>query len=151
MALFFCFVKDFALVIDSFINYVSLFQMMFDPPDYPYKDLSDTYDELLLSKNTTDVTTNIEDNILETSNPATFQSNDSGRYFNVNSPFLESGCKDENKVSYVDQQENVLNYEPTLLDEITVNQFLLPLQESSQSNNKVLIQNYLLDSNTIND
>lgn len=113
---------------------------MFDPPDYPYKELSEDYGDLLNNndKISADMTTSSVEDIIPP-NPS-FQLNDSGRYFNVGSSFLDSNSKDKlsnTKEPYVVQSENLLNYEPTLLDEITVNQFLLPLQDSAQNNDKV--------------
>ncbi|CAH0690144.1 unnamed protein product [Spodoptera exigua] len=40
----------------------------------------------------------------------------------------------QNTELYIVQSDNMFNYEPTLLDENTVNQFLLPLPESSENN-----------------
>ncbi|KAF9809324.1 hypothetical protein SFRURICE_006797, partial [Spodoptera frugiperda] len=118
--------------------------MMFDPPDYPYKELSETYDpddllftnvtdcnETLTNKNTQDVTTIM--NTVE--NHLTFHSNDSGRFFNVeNSSYFQENNLNlvQNTELYIVQSDNLFNYEPTLLDENTVNQFLLPLQGSSE-------------------
>lgn len=118
---------------------------MFDPPDYPYKELSETYDpdDLLfnndretneplphINKNPPDVTS-IIDNV---ESQLSFQSNDSGRFFNVeNSSFFQEnnlGLQQSTEL-YIVQSDNLFNYEPTLLDENTVNQFLLPLQDSS--------------------
>ncbi|KAF9411346.1 hypothetical protein HW555_009846 [Spodoptera exigua] len=122
--------------------------MMFDPPDYPYKELSESYDpddllftnvtdsnEILSSgnKNSQDVTTIM--NSVE--NHLTFHSNDSGRYFNIeNSSFFQENNLNmvQNTELYIVQSDNMFNYEPTLLDENTVNQFLLPLPESSENN-----------------
>ncbi|CAH0594216.1 unnamed protein product [Chrysodeixis includens] len=119
--------------------------MMFDPPDYPYKELSETYDpdDLLFTNDTvtnetlsnvhkspSDVTT-----ILNTvDNQLSFHSNDSGRFFNVeNTNFFQENNTNmhPNTELYIVQSDNLFNYEPTLLDENTVNQFLLPLQDST--------------------
>lgn len=127
--------------------------MMFDPPDYPYKELSETYDpdDLLftndptesnetlsnVNKNPSDVTT-----ILNTvESQISFHSNDSGRFFNIenSSFFQENSNREPNTELYIIQSDNIFNYEPTLLDENTVNQFLLPLQDSS-GNTKVLFK-----------
>ncbi|PZC75000.1 hypothetical protein B5X24_HaOG206825 [Helicoverpa armigera] len=120
--------------------------MMFDPPDYPYKELSETYDpdDLIFSTDADPNGTLTNDNknppditgIMNTvENQLSFHSNDSGRFFNVdnttlfqeNNPNLEL----QNTELYIVQSDNLFNYEPTLLDENTVNQFLLPLQDSS--------------------
>lgn len=110
--------------------------MMFDPPDYPYRELSETFDELLLNKNTcSDVPDAAHETIINNiSNPLSFHSNDSGRYFNTDSTFLQENnllIPSNNTSLCVIQSENLLNYEPTLLDENTVNQFLIPLQDSA--------------------
>lgn len=113
--------------------------MMFDPPDYPYKELSETFDELLLTKNsTTDVPDAAHETIINNvSIPLSFHSNDSGRYFNADGAFLQENnsiIAPNYSNLYVIQSENLLNYEPTLLDENTVNQFLIPFQDSANSN-----------------
>lgn len=126
--------------------------MMFDPPDFPYKELSDSLrdpydpDELLLTKATgsSDPASHIkslaevtEQMISSVENHLSFNSNDSGRYFNLESECLSDNNMQSNAELYVIQpSDNLLNYEPTLLDESTVNQFLLPLQTAS-GNNKV--------------
>lgn len=134
---------------------VSAKTMMFDPPDYPYKELSETYDpdDLLFAndgvtnetlsnvhKSPSDVTT-----ILNTvDNQLSFHSNDSGRFFNVeNTNFFQENNTNmhPNTELYIVQSDNLFNYEPTLLDENTVNQFLLPLQNSS-GKSKVVIYFY---------
>lgn len=111
--------------------------MMFDPPDYPYNELSETFDELLLNKNTCCVVPDAaqETIINNVSNSLTFHSNDSGRYFNTDGTFLQENSSNIANISLdVVQCDNLLNYEPTLLDDNTVNQFLIPLQDTANSN-----------------
>lgn len=127
--------------------------MMFDPPDFPYKELCDTLrdqydtDDLLLTHDTTHgdlVSSNkslaevTEQMITSVENQLSFHSNDNGRFFNVeNNSFLDTNSSTQNTELYIVQpSDNLFNYEPNLLDENTVNQFLLPLQNSSE-NNKV--------------
>ncbi|KOB69854.1 Uncharacterized protein OBRU01_16254 [Operophtera brumata] len=109
--------------------------MMYDPPDYPYKELSDTFDELLLTKSTCDVPDAAhETTINNVANPLSFNSNDSGRYFNADNTFLQENSSNIANLSLDEiQSDNLLNYEPTLLDENTVNQFLIPLQDTATS------------------
>lgn len=128
--------------------------MMFDPPDFPYKELCDTLrdqydtDDLLLTNETTHsdlVSSNkslaevTEQMITSVENQLSFHSNDNGRFFNVeNNSFLDTNGGTQNTELYIVQpSDNLFNYEPNLLDENTVNQFLLPLQNSSE-NNKVI-------------
>ncbi|KAJ2953281.1 hypothetical protein O0L34_g866 [Tuta absoluta] len=126
--------------------------MMFDPPDFPYKDLSDTLgdhynpDDLLNSSTSADHITSkslaevTEQMITSVENQLSFQSNDSGRFFNIeNAAFLDIDSTNNTQTTtehYIVQSTDNLfnNYEPTLLDENTVNQFLLPLQTSTDSN-----------------
>lgn len=118
---------------------------MFDPPDYPYKELSETYgpDDLLFNNDPADcneIRTNVIKNptditaIMNTvESQISFHSNDSGRFFNVenSSFFQENSNVEQNTELHIIQSDNLFNYEPTLLDENTVNQFLLPLRDSS--------------------
>ncbi|XP_049877870.1 zinc finger protein 888-like [Pectinophora gossypiella] len=130
--------------------------MMFDPPDYPYKDLTETLrdhldpDDLLLngpgsvdsdaSKNLTEVTEHLIANVESQLPFHLISCNDSGRYFNVDNnalPYLDDtrNTNVENAEVYIVQPpDNLFNYEPTLLDENTVNQFLLPLKDSGDNN-----------------
>ncbi|XP_026315135.1 zinc finger protein 2 homolog [Hyposmocoma kahamanoa] len=125
--------------------------MMFDPPDFPYKELCDTLrdqydtDDLLLTHDTTHgdlVSSNkslaevTEQMITSVENQLSFHSNDNGRFFNVeNNSFLDTNSSTQNTELYIVQpSDNLFNYEPNLLDENTVNQFLLPLQNSSENN-----------------
>lgn len=114
---------------------------MFDPPDYPFKELSETYDLLFnndsenngqqssLNKNVTDTLPTV--NSVE--NQLSFNSNDSGRFFNVDnsSLFQDNTSTVHNAELYIVQSDNLFNFEPLLLDENTVNQFLLPLQDAA--------------------
>lgn len=123
---------------------------MFDPPDFPYKELSDTLrdhydsDALLLTNNTVanDPVNNkslaevTEQMIFSVENQLAFHSNDSGRYFSLESTsFLDTTASiEQNAELYIVQpQDSLFNYEPTLLDDNTVNQFLLPLPDGSDS------------------
>lgn len=126
---------------------------MFDPPDYPYRELSETYDLLFnndadhngqqssFNKNPTDMSAlvnNVESQL-------SFNSNDSGRFFNIESSsyFQEiSSNVQQNTELYIVQSDNLFNFEPTLLDENTVNQFLLPLQDTSEKPKVILIKIY---------
>ncbi|KAL0819688.1 hypothetical protein ABMA28_007748 [Loxostege sticticalis] len=130
--------------------------MMFDPPDYPYKELSETLcetDDLLfntvhsdanrvdhLSLINSELVAVTEQMISNVENELSYQSNDSGRYFNVdNSTYTHSSGNpniDENngQLCFVQTDNLFNNYEPTLLDDNTVNQFLLPLQASLDTN-----------------
>ncbi|XP_075982609.1 uncharacterized protein LOC142980901 [Anticarsia gemmatalis] len=116
--------------------------MMFDPPDYPYKELSETYDLLFnndvenngqhsnFNKNTPEATTAVSN----VENQLSFNSNDSGRFFSIEntSLFQESNTNlQQNTELYIVQSDSLFNFEPTLLDENTVNQFLLPLQDAT--------------------
>ena len=120
--------------------------MMFDPPDYPYKELTETYDpdDLLFTNDSTESNETVTNTnktppdvtaILKTvDSQISFHSNDSGRFFSVENPsfFQENSNMEQNTELYIIQSDNNLfNYEPTLLDENTVNQFLLPLQDAS--------------------
>lgn len=130
--------------------------MMFDPPDFPYKELCDTLrdqydtDDLLLSNDSTHgdlVSSNkslaevTEQMITSVENQLSFHSNDNGRFFNVeNNSFLDTNSSTQNTELYIVQpSDNLFNYEPNLLDENTVNQFLLPLQNSSEINKVIEI------------
>lgn len=136
---------------------------MFDPPDFPYKELCDTLrdqydtDDLLLTNDTThtDLVSNnkslaevTEQMITSVENQLSFHSNDNGRFFNVeNNSFLDTNSSTQNTELYIVQpSDNLFNYEHSLLDENTVNQFLLPLQNSSE-NNKVIKIYFLLRRN----
>ncbi|XP_053613815.1 zinc finger protein 354A-like isoform X1 [Plodia interpunctella] len=120
--------------------------MMFDPPDFPYKDLGDTLgehyaqDDLMFNCNdqmndmNKELVTVTEEMISNVENQLIFQSNDAGRYFNMDSsPTLpkNTNISNQNTSLYIVQPDHILNFEPTLLDENTVNQFLLPAQSSS--------------------
>lgn len=115
---------------------------MFDPPDYPYKELSETYDaHNFLFNNDTNQEISESNNNLDSlpvasslDNQLLLSSNESGRFFNIDNTTFSQGSDldiQENTGVYVVRTENVFNYEPTLLDENTVNQFLLPVQECS--------------------
>ncbi|CAB3245886.1 unnamed protein product [Arctia plantaginis] len=113
--------------------------MMFDPPDYPFKELSETYDLLFNndSENSGQQSSsniNVTDTLLTVNsveNQLAFNSNDSGRFFNVDnsSLFQDNTPTVQNTELYIVQSDNLFNFEPLLLDENTVNQFLLPLQD----------------------
>ncbi|KAG6449938.1 hypothetical protein O3G_MSEX006320 [Manduca sexta] len=115
--------------------------MMFDPPDYPYRELSEVYESNNFFNNESHqiITENKDMDVATTSNIQTqlyFNTNDSGRYFNVDNVFLQ-GIDDitiPGTEFYVVESENTLNYEPTLLDESTVNEFLLPPPEVIEKN-----------------
>lgn len=116
--------------------------MMFDPPDYPYKELVDTYipnNSLLSSEATKQENSNVspshgsllvnntEKQLLQ------LQSNDSKRHFSIeNSIFSENTNINQNLGLFNSQSDVFFSSEPRLLDENTVNQFLLPLQESKE-------------------
>lgn len=135
--------------------------MMFDPPDYPYKDLSETLrenygpDDLLFtnvnndrvdnfSLSNNELVTVTEQMISNVESELLYHSNDCGRYFNVeNTTYFDTNNNNTSKNEangqlYYVQSENLLNYEPTLLDDNTVNQFLLPLQNSSDKSQVIL-------------
>lgn len=138
--------------------------MMFDPPDYPYKDLSETLrenygpDDLLFtnvhhesdrvdnfSLSNNELVAVTEQMISNVENELSYQRNDSGRYFNVeNSSNLVSNnnanCNEPNRQLFYVQPDSLFNYEPTLLDDNTVNQFLLPLQNSTEKSKVVLLE-----------
>ncbi|CAH2230635.1 jg19541 [Pararge aegeria aegeria] len=122
--------------------------MMFDPPDFPYKEITESLrdhygpDDLLFTSNAAlvnesmsndgDLVTVTESIISTVETDLTLNSNVSGRYFNVeNGPLLcaEEPTSERNPELYVVQSDSFFNYEPTLLDDNTVNQFLLPIQE----------------------
>lgn len=129
------------LYVNKYHNYCYSKNMMFDPPDYPFKELSETYDLLFnndsenngqqssLNKNVTDTLLTV--NSVE--NQLSFNSNDSGRFFNVDnsSLFQDNTSTVHNAELYIVQSDNLFNFEPLLLDENTVNQFLLPLQDAA--------------------
>ncbi|KAI8425079.1 hypothetical protein MSG28_006942 [Choristoneura fumiferana] len=127
--------------------------MMFDPPDFPYKELSETlrdhYDSeyLLFNVDTTntDAVSSINKDLAGAadqiiSNVGNHIDFDTTECLDTgNTPFLgnkstENLNVEQNTELYIVQSDNLLNYEPTLLDENTVNQFLLPLQISSDTN-----------------
>ncbi|CAG9789283.1 unnamed protein product [Diatraea saccharalis] len=133
---------------------------MFDPPDYPYKELTDhlkeNYDtDDLLFNNVSDDTERVdnlsiinnelitvtEQIISNVENDLSYHSNDSGRYFNIeNLQYLDGNQQNvetNNSHLYFVQPDSIFNYEPTLLDENTVNQFLLPLQNSSDKDKNI--------------
>lgn len=115
---------------------------MFDPPDYPYKDLSDTLraygsDELLFENDSTVLSSvrNLEDtsnsNLKLHEKEKSFHQNNEGRYFTTETITLtntNAANTGTNPELLVIQSENNLNDLPTLLDDNTVNQFLLPVQ-----------------------
>ncbi|CAH0678832.1 unnamed protein product [Chilo suppressalis] len=128
--------------------------MMFDPPDYPYKELTDHLkdnydaDDLLfnsvshdadkidnLSISNSELVAVTEQLISNVENDLLYQSNDSGRYFNIenmnNLNLNTHNIENSNEQLCLVQSDNIFFYEPTLLDDNTVNQFLLPLQNSS--------------------
>ncbi|XP_072929918.1 uncharacterized protein [Epargyreus clarus] len=120
--------------------------MMFDPPDYPYKELTDTLrehygpDDLLFEPASNSVSMDrdlvevTEQIISSVESELSFSSNLMGRYFSVeNTSLLDIGSTDQITELSVVQSDNLFNYESTLLDENTVNQFLLPLQVSSEN------------------
>lgn len=102
---------------------------MFDPPDFPYKDLNETMKEHY--------------------GPDLIFSNTESNLFNEradeNTP--PSGTQSlQNPELYIVQTESLFNYEPVLLDDNTVNEFLLPLQitsDSSKVKSKILAKNVL--------
>ncbi|XP_063367469.1 zinc finger protein 271-like [Cydia amplana] len=123
--------------------------MMFDPPDFPYKELSDTlrdhYDSDYLLFNSDAVatdSTNINKDLADVAdqmltnvgNQIVF---DSTKTLNEGElSFLTSTTNiEQNTELFIVQSDNLLNnFEPTLLDDNTVNQFLLPLQVSANGN-----------------
>ncbi|XP_068619373.1 zinc finger protein 311-like [Battus philenor] len=126
--------------------------MMFDPPDFPYKELSETlrdhYDagDLFsndISNNSVtsvceppDVTDHIVNNI---ENRLSLHSNISGRYFNIeNASFVDinTDSVNQNPELYM-VQPDIFNFEPTLLDDSIVNQFLLPPQASTENEKEI--------------
>ncbi|XP_013170682.1 PREDICTED: zinc finger protein 28-like [Papilio xuthus] len=124
--------------------------MMFDPPDFPYRDLSelrDNYeaDDLFNNDVPNNAVTNFGDSgiheVTNIDNQLSLHSNNSGRYFNIeNVPPANSSENNEstNTELYVVQQD-IFNFESTLLDDNIVNQFLLPLQTDADKNKDVEI------------
>lgn len=120
-------------------------KMMFDPPDYPYKELTESLrdqygpDDLLFTgnKEVNDTTPSDRDLVKVTESfistvetELSLNSNIGGRYFNVeNASILDTDqpANEMNSEFYVVQSDSFFNYEPTLLDDSTVNQFLLPV------------------------
>ncbi|XP_045452842.1 zinc finger protein 2 homolog [Melitaea cinxia] len=117
--------------------------MMFDPPDFPYKELTDSIsehystDDILFNSdavvidsisNDKDLVKVTEEMISSVENRLTYNSNNAGQVFNIESRSILDA--EQNLGLYVLQPDNSLNYEPTLLDDNTVNQFLLPVQTS---------------------
>lgn len=134
--------------------------MMFDPPDFPYKELSETlrdhYDSDYLLFNVDTTTTDAVSSInKDMAGPADQIISNVGNHIDFDTTecldtghtsFLGNSTTNLNAEQstelYIVQSDNLLSYEPTLLDENTVNQFLLPLQISSGAN-KVIVM-YLL-------
>ncbi|KAM3962552.1 uncharacterized protein ACR2FA_003456 [Aphomia sociella] len=129
--------------------------MMFDPPDFPYKELADSIredygsDDLIFNTNdhlsdlNKDLVTVTEEMISNVENQLSFHSNDSGRYFNVDNSNIRcsnANTSDTNTQLLIVQTDNLFSYEPTLLDENTVNQFLLPIQNDSENKNSEELQ-----------
>lgn len=85
---------------------------MFNPPDYPYKEQYGQNDLLFNIRDTLESLVPLEtaDNAFPITNINEAQS------------FPDM---------YIVQSDDLFNYEPTLLDDNTVNQFLLPLQGQS--------------------
>ncbi|CAK1583622.1 unnamed protein product [Parnassius mnemosyne] len=128
--------------------------MMFDPPDFPYRELSETLtdhygaEDLFsndISNNDSvmsagEMPENVTDQIVAgIDNQLSLHSNNSGRHFNVeNASFtdLTAANLERNTELYV-VQPDLLNLEPTLLDDNIVNQFLLPLNMSAGNNKDV--------------
>nr|XP_026494400.1 zinc finger protein 883-like [Vanessa tameamea] len=120
---------------------------MFDPSDFPYKELTESIsehysaDDLIFNSdavvtdsvlNDKDLVKVTEEIISTVENHLSFNSNNSGRFFNVdNTSILDI---EQNSELYVVQSDNSYNYEPILLDDNIVNQFLLPVQASSDKN-----------------
>ncbi|XP_052756502.1 zinc finger protein 91 isoform X2 [Galleria mellonella] len=122
--------------------------MMFDPPDFPYKELTDTLkqhygpDDLIFTTNdplsdmNKDLVAVTEQMISNVEYQLTFHSNDVGRHFNIESTsksLSNADTSEPNTQMFIVQTDNLLNYEPTLLDENTVNQFLLPIQNATEN------------------
>ncbi|KAL4715920.1 hypothetical protein ACJJTC_013220 [Scirpophaga incertulas] len=113
--------------------------MMYDPPDYPYKEFTDNLDvnyetDLYNSNNltlSTELVNVTEEMISSVEKDLLYHSNDSGRFFN--SEDTHRGTND-NSVAHdsfsLGQSENLFNCESTLLDDNLVNQFLLPIKNS---------------------
>ena len=120
---------------------------MFDPPDFPYKELTESikvnYDTEGVIYNDTmvnEVATNERDLVQVTEaiissveNQLTFSSNDNGRFFDVENASLHID-QGNAELNYVIESDNLFNYEPTLLDDNIVNQFLLPNPVPSDAN-----------------
>lgn len=126
--------------------------MMFDPPDFPYKELTDSInehystDDLLFNNdavvidsisNDKDLVKVTEEMISSVENRLPYNSNNAGRAFNIESRSILDA--EQNIGLYVLQSDNSLNYEPTLLDDNTVNQFLLPVQTPSNKEKVIFI------------
>lgn len=117
---------------------------MFDPPDYPDKDLTETLkdygpDDLLFSNDCTSLPSIDNLGITSTTklhaSEKSFHQNDSGRYFTAKPVTLSNSIingTEFNAELLIIQPENGLHDAPTLLDENTVNQFLLPVQVTSE-------------------
>lgn len=109
--------------------------MMFDPPDFPYRELSETLREHYSADDLfNDVSTN--DNVirLEEVLSDVTENVKNGEKF-----FFESTCFGETVTENIEQntelyvvQPDIFHMESTLLDDNIVNQFLLPLQVSSE-------------------
>ncbi|XP_004924491.1 zinc finger protein 28 [Bombyx mori] len=111
--------------------------MMFDPPDYPYKELAEVYEtQSLLFSGNNETKTLEAPSIDTTDNQLTLESNVSGQYFNVESILVRESenLMEQATECYVVQDDNLFNFESTLLDENTVNQFLLPAKGSTEAN-----------------
>ncbi|CAG4953704.1 unnamed protein product [Parnassius apollo] len=128
--------------------------MMFDPPDFPYRELSETLrdhygaEDLFsndISNNdsvmsVSEIPENVTDQIVAGINSQlSLHSNHSGRHFNLENASITDFAAanlERNTELYV-VQPDLLNLEPTLLDDNTVNQFLLPLNTSAGNNKDV--------------
>lgn len=123
---------------------------MFDPPDFPYKELTESikvhygaegllYNDTMVNNSVTadkDLVKVTEAIISSVENQLTFNTNNTGRFFDVESATLhvQQGNAEQNSEPYILEPDNLFNYEPTLLDDNIVNQFFLPIQESSEKN-----------------
>ncbi|XP_048486235.1 zinc finger protein ZFP2 [Plutella xylostella] len=108
--------------------------MMYDPPDYPYKDLpetlQDTNEDLLFTNACSTFPSNPTPEVTKTQSFEPQLPNHIEQYYSTE---LLPGNGNDNAELLVIQSENLLYYEPTLLDDNTVNQFLL-LPENNNSN-----------------
>lgn len=121
--------------------------MMFDPPDFPYRELSETLREHYSADDlfNNDISTNdnvirleevlsdVTENVKNAENQLSVHSNNLGRFFVESTGFGETVSEniEKNTELYV-VQPDIFHMESTLLDDNIVNQFLLPLQVSSE-------------------